>query len=299
MTTNSWSIDDIPNQKGRVSIVTGSTSGIGKEAARVLAQKQSTVVLAVRNVSKGEKVAEEIRAENPDAEISVLQMDLSNLRSIKEFSSQFLADFDRLDLLINNAGIMVCPYATTDDGFEIQIGTNHLGHFALTGHLIEHLKKTPDSRVVVVSSGGHNFSKIDLDDLNWEKRKYKKFIAYADTKLANLYFAYELKRRLESEGGNPMVTAAHPGWTETELQRHSGTARFLNLFFAQGTDMGALPTLRAAIDENASSGDYFGPEKFFELHGAPIKVESNKRSHDVGAAQKLWTLSEELTGVKF
>lgn len=298
MSRKYWSADDIPSQKGRVSIVTGSTSGIGKETARVLAQKQSTVVLAVRNVSKGEKVAEEIRADHPDADISVMQMDLSSLRSIQEFSSQFLANFDRLDLLINNAGI-ACPYAKTDDGFEIMIGTNHLGHFALTGHLIETLKKTPDSRVVVVSAGAHKASKIDLDDLNWEKRKYSNFMAYADTKLANLYFAYELKRRLESEGGNPMVTAAHPGWTTTELQRNSGLVRFLNIFFAQGKDMGALPTLRAAIDENASSGDFFGPRDFFELHGAPIKVESNKRSHDVDAAQKLWTLSEELTGIKY
>lgn len=296
MPRTSWSSNDIPSQKGRVSIVTGSTSGIGEKTAKVLAQKQSTVVLAVRNVSKGEKVAEEIRADYPDAAISVMQLDLSNLRSIQEFSSQFLADFDRLDLLINNAGL-ACPYAKTDDGFEILMGTNHLGHFALTGHLIETLKKTPDSRVVIVSAGAHKASKIDLDDLNWEKREYKNFTAYADSKLANLCFGYELKRRLESEGGNPMVTAAHPGWTTSGLQR--GFVKFLNKFFGQDKDMGALPTLRAAIDENASSGDFFGPEKFFELHGAPIKVESSKLSHDVDTAQKLWVLSEELTGIKY
>ncbi|WP_117232932.1 oxidoreductase [Vibrio maerlii] len=296
MSRKPWSADDIPNQKGRVSVVTGATSGIGKETARVLAQKQSTVILAVRNVSKGEKVAEEIRADYSDADILVMPLDLSSLSSIQAFSSLFLAKFNRLDLLINNAGV-ACPYAKTGDGFEILMGTNHLGHFALVGHLIQTLKKTPDSRVVVVSAGAHKSSKIDLDDLNWEKRKYSNFTAYADSKLANLYFAYELKRRLESEGGNPTVTAAHPGWTTSELQR--GFVRFLNIFFGQSKDMGALPTLRAATDESVSSGDFFGPKDFFELHGAPIKVESSKRSHDADAARKLWTLSEALTGIKY
>ncbi|MBM7038490.1 oxidoreductase [Vibrio ulleungensis] len=296
MANKPWSADDLPSQKGRISVVTGSTSGIGKETAKVLAKKQSTVVLAVRNVSKGEKVAAEIRIEYPDTNISVMQLDLSSLRSIQAFSSQFLATFDRLDLLINNAGV-ACPYARTDDGFEILMGTNHLGHFALVGHLLETLKNTPISRVVVVSAGAHKSSKIDLDDLNWEKRKYKNFTAYADSKLANLYFAYELKRRLESNGDNPMVTAAHPGWTTSELQR--GVVKFLNTFFGQSKEMGALPTLRAATDERASSGDFFGPQDFFELHGAPIKVESSKQSHDVDAARKLWTLSEELTGIKY
>lgn len=296
MANKPWSTDDIPTQKGRISVVTGSTSGIGKETARVLAQKQSTVILAVRNVSKGEKVAAEIRADYPGADVSVMQLDLSSLQSIQAFSSQFLATFDRLDLLINNAGV-ACPYAKTDDGFEILMGTNHLGHFALVGHLLETLKKTPNSRVVVVSAGAHKSSKIDLDDLNWEKRKYSNFTAYADSKLANLYFAYELKRRLKSEGDNPMVTAAHPGWTTSELQR--GVVKFLNIFFGQSKEMGALPTLRAAIDESASSGDFFGPQDFFELHGAPIKVESSKQSHDVDAARKLWTQSEELTGMKY
>jgi NAD(P)-dependent dehydrogenase (short-subunit alcohol dehydrogenase family) len=296
MANKPWSADDIPSQKGRVSVVTGSTSGIGKETAKVLAKKQSTVVLAVRNVSKGERIAAEIRADYPDTDILVMQLDLSSLRSVQAFGSQFLATFDRLDLLINNAGV-ACPYAKTDDGFEILVGTNHLGHFALVGHLLETLKNTPNSRVVVVSAGAHKSSKIDLDDLNWEKRKYKNFTAYADSKLANLYFAYDLKRRLESEGDNPMVTAAHPGWTRSELQR--GVVKFLNTFFGQSKEMGALPTLRAAIDERASSGDFFGPQDFFELHGAPIKVESSKQSHDVDAARKLWTLSEELTGIKY
>ncbi|GAM66928.1 probable oxidoreductase [Vibrio sp. JCM 19236] len=290
-----WGVDDIPTQRGRISVVTGSTSGIGKETARVLAQKQSRVVLAVRNVSKGEKVAAEIRADYPDTDISVMQLDLSSLRSVEAFSTQFSATFDKLDLLINNAGV-ACPYAKTDDGFEILMGTNHLGHFALVGHLVETLKKTPNSRVVVVTAGAHKSSKIDLDDLNWEKRKYRNFTAYADSKLANLYFAYELKRRLQSEGGNPMVTVAHPGWTTSELQR--GVVKFLNIFFGQSKEMGALPTLRAAIDESASSGDFFGPH-FFELHGSPIKVESSKQSYDIDAARKLWTLSEELTGIKY
>ncbi len=299
MSKKTWNTADIPEQNGRVAIVTGSTSGIGLEAAKVLAEKGAKVVLAVRNISKGEGVAEQIKSGCPSADVSVSQLDLSDLSSVKSFCERFSSDFNQLDLLVNNAGVMMCPFSKTADQFEMQIGTNHLGHFALTGLLLPMLKSTADSRVVVLSSMGHKPGKIDLDDLNWEKRKYNANQAYFDSKLANLYFAYELSRRLESSGGNPKVTAAHPGWTGTDLQRHSGIMRFMNVFLAQGTEDGALPTLRAAVDSEASSGDYYGPSRFFEMHGSPIKVESSKESHDREVAQKLWTLSEELTGVAY
>lgn len=299
MSTEKWTSENIPDQKGRVAIITGSTSGLGKEAARVLAGKNALVILAVRNVKKGEGVVNEIKREFPNADVKVKELDLASLESVKGFGESIQNDYDRLDILINNAGVMMCPYSKTRDGFEIQIGTNHLGHFALTGHLLPLLKKTEGSRIVNLSSFGHKMGNIDFSDLNWEKRKYNTQRAYGDSKLANLYFTYELARKLEGDGNNPKVTAAHPGWTATELQRHAGFVRFLNNFFAQGVDMGTLPTLRAAIDSNAKSGDYFGPKKHFEMHGNPVKVKSNERSHDKQAALRLWQLSEELTGVRY
>jgi len=194
---------------------------------------------------------------------------------------------------------MMCPHSKTVDGFEIQMATNHWGHFALTGYLLPLLRKTKNSRVVVLSSLGHKMGQLDFSDLNWEKRKYNTNRAYADSKLANLYFAYHLARKFEQDENAPTVTMAHPGWTKTELQRHSGVISLLNNFFSQGIDMGTLPTLRAAIDEKAKSGDYFGPSKFFEMHGCPIKVKSNKLSQDMDAASQLWKQSEDITGVSY
>lgn len=194
---------------------------------------------------------------------------------------------------------MMCPYSTTEDGFEIQMGTNHLGHFALTGRLMPLLKKTKDSRVVAISSIGHNMGNIDLSDINWEKRKYNTNRAYGDSKLANLYFTYELARKLEDDNNTPMVVAAHPGVTATELTRHSKFFKFFNIFFSQKVDVGTLPTLRAATDPEAKPGDYFGPKGFRGMKGYPVKVDSNKLSKDVIIARKLWVLSEEMTGVSY
>jgi len=299
MAKSNWDASNIPDQKGIVVIITGATSGLGKETARVLAGKNASVIMAVRNVNKGDAVAEEIRQEFPNAEITVQELDLTCLSSVKNFSDGFAKAYDRLDILINNAGIMFCSYSKTRDGFEIQMGTNHLGHFALTGYLMPLLRKTRDSRIVATSSAGHKGGNIDFSDLNWENRKYNTQKAYFDSKIANLYFAYELDRKFKGDADAPKVTAAHPGWTRTDLQRHSGIMRFLNTFFSQGTDMGALPTLRAAIDPDAESGDYFGPSKHFEMHGHPVKVKSNKRSQDGQAARQLWELSEKLTGVEY
>jgi len=291
-----WNVANIPDQKDRLVVITGSSSGIGKETARVLAGKHASVIIAARNLKKAQGVADAILGEFAKADVTVRELDLSDLASVEKFADSVARDHDRLDVLINNAGVMMCPYSKTQDGFEIQFGTNHLGHFALTAHLLPLLKKTKGSRIVNLSSLAHKGGDLDFSDLNWEKRKYRTTKAYSDSKLSNLYFTYELARKLNKGDNHPIVTAAHPGWTETDLQRHSGAFSFLNRFFAQGTDLGALPTLRAAFDKDAKSGDFFGPSKFFEMHGAPVKVKSNPRSHDVNAARELWEHSEKMTG---
>lgn len=295
-----WNAENIPSQKGRVAIVTGSSSGIGYETARVLANKEASVILAVRNMDKGNKVLTKIRQQHPDSDVQVLQLDLANLASVKNFATNFKQNYSRLDLLINNAGVMIPPYTKTVDGFELQFGTNHLGHFALTGQLLSLLLSTKGSRIVNVSSGAHAMGKIDFDDLAWEKRSYAPWKAYGDSKLANLYFSYELDRQLKAHQLDPIVTAAHPGWTATELQRTAGNVMaYLNGFFAQDITIGALPTLRAAIEPQLKGGEYFGPQGFMELRGYPIPVASNELSQDQAIAKQLWQVSAELTGVKF
>ncbi len=296
---NIWTANNIPDQKGRVTIVTGSSSGIGYESARALANRDAKVIIAVRNLEKGKQALEKIKSQNPNADITVIHLDLADLSSIKKFGDDYKKQFSRLDLLINNAGVMIPPYSKTKDGFELQFGTNHLGHFALTALIFDLINKTPNSRIVNVSSSAHKYGNLNFDDLNWEKRKYKSWNAYGDSKISNLYFTYELKTRLEQNQSNVKVTAAHPGWTATDLQRNSGLFEFLNRFFAMKPEKGALPTLRAAFDENAKSGDFFGPDGFMEMNGYPVKVDTNKLAKDTNIAKKLWNVSEELTGVKF
>jgi NAD(P)-dependent dehydrogenase (short-subunit alcohol dehydrogenase family) len=299
MKEKKWNSHNIPDQKGGVTIVTGSSSGIGYETARALAEKNATVIIAVRNLQKGNAAVEKILGQHPNADVKVMELDLANLESIRIFAAEFKKNFNRLDLLINNAGVMMPPYSKTADGFELQFGTNHLGHFALTGLLFDLIRATSGSRIVNVSSGAHNYGDLEFDDLNWEKRPYKKMRAYADSKIANLYFTYELQKRVERNGGNPLVAASHPGWTATELQRHAGLFRFLNNFFSQDITMGALPTLYTAVGADVKGGDYYGPSGWREMKGYPKKVESNELSHNEEIARKLWEISEELTGVKF
>ncbi|NNF00789.1 MAG: SDR family NAD(P)-dependent oxidoreductase [Pyrinomonadaceae bacterium] len=299
MSNRNWTTENIPDQKDRVAIVTGSSSGIGYEAARVLAGSNSTVIIAVRNLEKGKTAAEKIAKEFEDASLHILELDLANLESVRKFADDFKEEYSRLDLLINNAGVMMPPYSKTADGFELQFGTNHLGHFALTAQLLDVLNQTENSRIVNVASGAHKFADFDLNDLNWEKRSYSRMKSYGASKIANLYFTYELQRRLSAAGSATIATAAHPGWTATELQRHNGLFELLNSFFAQDISMGALPTLRAAIDEEAKGGDYFGPDGFMEMRGYPVKVDSNTESKDEAIAKKLWEISEEMTGVQF
>ena len=298
MNKEKWTIENIGDQSGKTVIVTGSSSGIGLEAAKVLANKGAEVIIAVRNATKGKNAEEKIKSQNPNVNVKVMIVDLANLKSVREFAEKFNAGYDKLNLLINNAGVMIPPYSKTTDGFELQFGTNHLGHFALTALLFDKLKATPNSRIVNVASVAHKYGNINFDDLNWEKRNYKAWSAYGDSKIANLYFTYYLADEIAKSGIDIKVTASHPGWTATDLQRHSGMFEFLNKFFAMPAKQGALPTLRAAIDTEAQSGDYFGPDGFQEWRGFPVKVESNKLSHNMEIAGKLWEVSEELTGIK-
>ena len=292
-----WTTSDIPDQTGRTAVVTGANTGLGYETAAALARRGAGVVLAVRNLDKGKAAADLITRANPGADVSVQELDLTSLASIESAADQLRATHDRIDLLINNAGVMMTPKANTQDGFELQFGTNHLGHFAFTGRLLDRLLETPGSRVVTISSLGHRFGRIRFDDLAAE-RSYSRAAAYGQSKLANLLFTYELQRRLNGTG--TIATAAHPGGSSSELDRYLPTV--LQLAFrpiSQNTEMGALPTLRAATDPDVSGGQYLGPGGFAEMGGHPKVVASNRRSHDVEVQRRLWAVSEDLTGVTF
>ncbi len=294
-----WNSENISDQNGRVAIVTGSSSGIGFETARVLANKNAEVIIAVRNLQKGNKAMERIKAENANANLRIMELDLADLASVKSFVETFKANYDQLDLLINNAGVMVPPYSKTKDGFELQMGTNHLGHFALTAQLMDLLLKTDNSRVVNVSSMAHRYGNIDFEDLDWSTRSYKRERAYGDSKIANLYFTRVLSEKLNASGNNTIAASAHPGWTATDLQRHSGLFEFLNNFFAQKIEMGALPTLYAAVGPDVQNGDFYGPKGFMEMRGYPVKVTPNELAQDKSIAERLWQESEKLTNNSF
>jgi NAD(P)-dependent dehydrogenase (short-subunit alcohol dehydrogenase family) len=299
MKQTKWNHTNIDDHTGKIVIVTGGASGIGLETASILASKNATVIIAVRNLEKGETAQNLIKKNFPKADIRIMELDLANLSSVLTFTEKFKLAFSRLDLLINNAGVMIPPYQKTADGFELQMGTNHLGHFALTCVLIDLIKSTKESRIVNVSSMAHKTGNINFNDLNWEKRKYKKWSAYGDSKIANLYFTFSLQQRLEKENSHVIVAAAHPGYTATKLQRHMGIFSVLNYVFAQSIPMGALPTLYAATAKDVKSGNFFGPSGFMEIKGYPKKVISNTRSRDPQIAEKLWKISEKLTGVTY
>lgn len=294
-----WGLQDIPDQSGRVAIITGASSGIGLETARALAGRGARIVLAVRDADKGQRAMRSIREDHPHAQLQVIPLELADQQSVKNFAASFARDYNRLDLLINNAGVMMCPYSKTRDGFEIQFGTNHLGHYSLTAKLLPLLQRTHGSRIVVVSSLAHRGGQLNFDDLNWEQRPYDTSQAYCDSKLANVLFALGLAERLRGAGNQPLVTLAHPGWTQTELQRHSWKYRLLGRFMAQQTSSGALPSLRAAVDEQAQPGDFFGPRDRKETQGPPVPVAISAHAQDRGLIERLWAMSESLTGVHY
>jgi NAD(P)-dependent dehydrogenase (short-subunit alcohol dehydrogenase family) len=292
MTTSTWSTQDIPDQSGRTAIVTGANSGIGRAAASALAERGARVILAVRNAEKGASAA----AGMPGT-VEVRPLDLADLASVRAFAEGWEGD---IDLLINNAGVMIPPLTRTADGFELQFGTNHLGHFALTNLLLEHVT----GRVVTVSSTGHRMGTIDFDDLNWEHKPYKAWRAYGQSKLANLLFTAELQRRLTAAGSNVKANAAHPGYAATNLQFHSDNRLFEiigsvgNRLFAQDENGGSLPTLYAAVAD-VPGNSFAGPSGFMEQRGAPKLVGRSRAAQDIGVARRLWDVSERLTGVRF
>src|SRR6201995_4509941 len=298
-----WTTADIPDQTGRVAVITGANTGLGYETALALAEHGAQVVLAVRNVDKGKDAAARITAASPGADVELQELDLTSLDSIRAAARQLRSDHDRIDLLINNAGVMYPPKANTKDGFELQFGTNHLGHFASTGLLLDRLLPVAGSRVVTVSSVGHRIlADIHFDDLQWE-RSYNRVAAYGQAKLANLLFTYELQRRLASHG-TTIAAAAHPGMSDTELMRNMPAPLVIAFeriapVVAQDPAMGALPSLRAATDPAVLGGQYYGPDGLGQTRGYPKIVGSSKKSHDAERQRRLWAVSEKLTGVTY
>jgi NAD(P)-dependent dehydrogenase (short-subunit alcohol dehydrogenase family) len=298
-----WTAADVPDQSGRTVIVTGANSGIGFEAAAVFARCGARTVLACRDTGKAEAAVARILADAPGASVPVVRLDLASLDSIRAAADQILATCNQIDLLINNAGLMWPAYGKTADGFELQFGTNHLGHFALTGLVLEAMLPVPGSRVVTVSSNGHRTGRIDFADLQSE-RHYGRISAYAQSKLANLLFTYELQRRLHAAGAPTIALAAHPGVALTDLTRHlpgvlQAAYPAVGGLFTQSATMGALPILRAATDPSAAGGEFYGPSGLAQAKGYPVRVSSNARSRDQAVQQRLWAESERLTGVTY
>ncbi len=299
-----WTAGDIPQQDGRLAVVTGSNSGLGLITAQELARAGATVVIACRNTGKGEQAATAIRREVPAAELEIRSLDLADLQSVRGFADAFAADHDRLDLLVNNAGVMAPPRQLTADGFESQIGTNHLGHFALTGRLLDRLLAADAPRVVTLSSGAHRIGTINFDDLQRERR-YNNWLAYGQSKLANLLFCFELQRRSTAAGSALTSLAAHPGYSATNLQfagprPHEAAFMWVtNKLFAQSAAMGALPTLYAATVPDLPGGAFIGPDGPQEMRGYPHIVTAASKAYDEDAWRRLWEISEELTGVTY
>lgn len=318
-----WTTKNMPSQAGKTVIITGANSGIGLEIATALARKGAQVVLACRSLDRGEHAAREIEralagetkpqsccrpcccAKPADTEsipggsVTVLPLDLADLSSVRAFAAAFMERFERLDSLILNAGVMVPPRADTVDGFEMQMGVNHLGHFALTGLLLPRLLASDNPRVVVVASEAHKLGRLDLGDLQWRSRPYRRWRAYGDSKLANLYFAGELQRRFGPDHTGLKVIAAHPGWTATNLQQHTCLVRAGNCLLAMRPWQGALPSLYAATSLDLRGGEYVGPDGCLGMRGYPAVAEPSERAKDPNVAKRLWEVSEALTGVRY
>lgn len=303
---SSWTLTDIPELDGRTFVITGGNTGIGFEAARFLARINAHVVIACRSTRKAAAAIGRIRAETPEARVEFMELDLASLASVRAFAEQAIQRLPRIDVLCNNAGVMALPKGTTEDGFETQFGTNHLGHFALTGLLFDKIAASAPSRIVTVSSLAHKMGTggINFDDLQ-STRNYGRMTAYQQSKLANLLFAYELDRRIRVRGLDIKSVACHPGFSRTDLYTDRTTKRptmlmwYASTLVTQSATMGALPEIYSATGEDIEGGDYIGPSGFFEAMGWPKKVKSSAPSHNTETAQQLWAISEELTGVHF
>lgn len=301
-----WTTEYIPDLTGKVIVVTGGNSGLGFWSVKAFAENGAEVVLASRSKKNGEKAKKEILSDVTKGKIEVAELDLADLKSVRRFAENFQKNYSQLDVLLNNAGIMTTPYFKTKDGFEGQVGTNHLGHFALTGLLLPVLNKTPKSRVVNVSSMAHKYGKMNFTNLLFEKGKgYSPIKAYGRSKLANLLFTYELQRFFESNKTDSISVAAHPGVSQTNLSRHIENKLLFKIFYpvfkiiTQDAEIGALPQIRASVDPYVKGGEYYGPSGFNGMKGRPVKVQSNSASHNAEDAKKLWEVSEKLTQVKF
>ncbi len=306
MAKQNWTAADVPDLSGKRIVVTGANSGIGYEACKVFAAQGAEVIMACRNPQKAATALAALNSAVPDANVTVMDLDLASQASVQAFADAFNATYESLDVLVNNAGIMMVPYGQTEDGYERQLGTNHLGHFALTGLLLDALKAAPESRVVNISSGAHQMGNMDFDNLMYAAGKdYTPLRAYGRSKLANLLFTYELQKRFEAHNINCQALAAHPGGSNTNLGNHLADGIIGKIMMPimrlmmQGADMGALPTLRAAVDPDAVGRDYFGPSGIMEMTGYPKKTSSNSASHNADHQRQLWEVSEQLTGVKY
>jgi len=298
-----FNLNSIPSQKGRIAIVTGANIGLGYETTLSLAQKDTKIIMACRNLEKAEKAKADILKEVPNADLSIIQLDLSKLSSVREFAATFLSQYSQLDLLINNAGIMIPPFSLTEDGFESQIGTNYLGHFLLTGLLLDKLTTTPDSRVVTLSSLAHKNGQIHFDDFHF-KQDYSAMKAYGQSKLACLMFAIELDRRLKKANATTISVSSHPGISKTNLFTNAPKwmqilGGLLAPFFLQSAKAGAQPTLYAALGEDIEGKDFTGPDGKGERKGKAVKVSPSPHALDEDVETKLWTLSEELTEISY
>jgi NAD(P)-dependent dehydrogenase (short-subunit alcohol dehydrogenase family) len=300
----SFNLKDTPSREGRTAIVTGANAGLGYETTIGLAKKGMTVIMACRNMEKAKQAKSNILDELRDADLETMQLDLASLASVRSFTESLREKYDTLDLLVNNAGVMIPPYSTTEDGFELQLGVNHLGHFLLTSLLIDRIPDTPESRIVSLSSIAHRRGEIHFDDLQWEK-SYSKQGAYNQSKLACLLFADELDRRLRAEGKKKLSVCAHPGVSPTELSRHMPSLLYTFLrytlapFLTHPPNEGAMSTLQAALGENVKGGDYYGPQGFQEMKGKSGLAERAEVGKDQEVAQQLWDVSEKLTNCSF
>jgi NAD(P)-dependent dehydrogenase (short-subunit alcohol dehydrogenase family) len=295
-----WSTTDIPSQRGRVALVTGGNRGLGFEIAEALAAAGAHVVLGCRDAAKGAAAVERIRARHPQAEITAMTLDMAALVSVRSFAAAFTAAHPRLDLLVHNAAAILAPQGRTADGYETHLGTNHLGPFALTGLLLDPLRAAPAARVIIAGSLAHRMTPgLDLDDPQGERRRYEPMDAYGKSKLAALSCAFELDRRLRAAQLPVRALAAHPGYTATNDDLGGFWMRLMTRLVAQKPALGALPALYAATAPQADGGDYYGPDGFKELGGHPRKVEARPEARDPAFAARLWTLSEQLTGVRY